>query len=353
MNAQNTILNIAVSFAFILAACGGDSGNNASNDELYSSPSTEGSNSSTNPDSQGNTQNPTSQNSSTISSSSDNLNYSGITYKTYEGLVSEQPCDLTLNLTIAHVSSTNEDYLCSQDAASGIWSWQPYQGGNGTVIGEDGRVYETFTDSRDGHVYKKVTIGSQTWMAENLNFATEASYCFRDYYSGIENCNKDRYYTWSDAMDSVGRFSENGKGWGRTGTKYLDVLSPIYPVRGICPQGWHLPDTTEWNTLIQYVGNPPYGIVSITNSNKFKGATNSYGFSAKSTGHWYAQCYSCNDDGPYIIYWSSTPFISSKMLTDAYQFKLVADGVSFPEAKNGRSDGVGADVASIVRCIED
>ena len=244
--AWNKIGNLAALYlTLIFAACGGDSGSNASNEDLGSSASTK-SGTSTNPSSQ------------------DNLNYSGMTYKTYEGLVAEQPCELSLNLTVAHVSSTNSDYLCSQESSSGTWSWQPYEGGNGTVKGENGRIYETFTDSRDGHVYKMVTIGTQTWMAENLDFASDSSFCYVNWETGLDECglhNRGRFYMWSAAVDSAGIYSNGAKGCGSSGSKkavkYGEDCSPVYPMRGVCPQGWHLPDTTEWRTLFNYTGCAP------------------------------------------------------------------------------------------------
>ena len=99
----------------------------------------------------------------------------------------------------------------------------------------------TLTDSRDGQTYKTVTIGTQTWMAENLNYETANSYCYKD---SAKYCAKyGRLYTWAAAMDSAGAWSSNGKGCG-DGT----TCSPTYPLRGVCPSGWHLPTVDEFTT---------------------------------------------------------------------------------------------------------
>ncbi len=109
---------------------------------------------------------------------------------------------------------------------------------------------KSLCDSRDGQVYRTVKIGEQVWMAENLNYAYEAStaksFCYEN---SNDSCGKyGRLYMWSAAMDSAGIFGESGKLCG-DGV----ACSPSAVVRGVCPDGFHLPDTSEWNALEAFV----------------------------------------------------------------------------------------------------
>ena len=162
------------------------------------------------------------------------------------------------------------------------------------------------TDSRDGQTYRMVKIGNQEWMAENLNYETANSYCYEDEAS---NCTKyGRLYTWAAAMDSVGMWSTNGKGCG-----YGKTCSPTYPVRGICPEGWHLPTKTEFETLFTAVGGQPTAgkmLKSTSGWNSSGNGTDAFGFSAlpASLGDRYGYF---DDEGSRAGFWGSTEGDSS------------------------------------------
>ncbi len=175
------------------------------------------------------------------------------------------------------------------------------------------------TDERDGKTYKTVTIGTQTWMAENLNYAyigipynysgytfDSTSWCYGD---NPANCTKyGRLYTWAAAMDSVGTWSTNSKGCG-----YGTTCSPTYPVRGICPEGWHLPTKAEFETLFTAVGGSSTAGKMLKSTNGWNSSgngTDAYAFSALPAGR---RNYDgdFNYEGDRAYFWSSTEGDSS------------------------------------------
>ena len=141
----------------------------------------------------------------------------------------------------------------------------------------------TFTDKRDGKVYRIVKIGGQTWFAENLNYATKGSVC---YDNKAENCAKyGRLYDWATAMKA-------------------------------CPAGTHLPTNKEWTTLTNYAGGEEKAGTKLKssagwmNDEKVPAGTNEYGFSALPGGarKWDG---SFSDTGHYGYWWSATKTGSS------------------------------------------
>lgn len=114
--------------------------------------------------------------------------------------------------------------------------------------------YGEITDKRDGKKYRTVQIEDQTWMAQNLDYADSVNtpslkgkmWCGGD--SSIQDyCDIfGRLYTLGAAIDSI----ELEKEGFNTYTNYED--SKI--IRGICPEGWRLPSSDEFDDLFQKFG---------------------------------------------------------------------------------------------------
>ena len=195
----------------------------------------------------------------------------------------------------AYVADQEQGYICQ----NGKWVED-----DDVKVVSHSEVKGSLTDSRDGQTYRTVTIGSQTWMAQNLNYKTANSYCYVD---NPSNCTKyGRLYTWAAAMDSAGTWSANGKGCG-----YGKTCTPTYPVRGVCPTGWHLPTQTEWNTLFTAVGGSSTAGTKLKSTTGWNSSGNSvsgtdaYSFSAlPAGGRDYGTDYYGEGDGAY--FWSST-----------------------------------------------
>jgi uncharacterized protein (TIGR02145 family) len=136
-------------------------------------------------------------------------------------------------------------------------------------------IYETLIDSRDGQAYKTVKIGNQEWMAENLNYMVDSSFCYKD---SAVYCEKyGRLYRWAAAVG----MSENECGYGRT------CSLPSENIQGVCPEGWHLPLKVEWETLFTAVGGRKVAakaLKSILDWYNYGDGTDDFGFSAYPAG---------------------------------------------------------------------
>ena len=172
--------------------------------------------------------------------------------------------------------------------------------------------YGTLKDPRDNRTYKTVTIGSQTWMAENLAYYDKEGF-YAPYTRGViklGHTDTVRFYYWSAAMDSAAKFSFDGKGCGYNEGCWSWSARHV---QGICPGGWHLPDTTEFNLMIRTVGGKSVAGKMLKSTEKWNNKGNGvdgYGFSAFPDGYCYSgiapESTSCTNSGEQSVFMTST-----------------------------------------------
>ncbi len=212
-----------------------------------------------------------------------------------------------------------------------------------------------FCDARDSSIYRYVAIDSLIWMAENLNYKVDSSFCYN---GSVEYCEKyGRLYMWAAA---VGK-SEEECGYG-----YDCELSG--KVCGVCPKGWHLPDNSEWKALLAVFGEIASGGgmsgigaywnenagVALKSKEGWSGsgnATDYFGFSALPAGSrggigsdGVISSDAFNGEGRFAGFWSSTESGSDR----AFYMYMSYDN---DEAFLGNT--IKKNYANSVRCIKD
>ncbi|SHK95408.1 fibrobacter succinogenes major paralogous domain-containing protein [Fibrobacter sp. UWEL] len=207
-------------------------------------------------------------------------------------------------------------------------------------------AYGELLDTRDNQVYKTVTIGEQIWMAQNLNYAyneptsrlDSSSFCYNN---SADSCAKyGRLYLWSAAMDSAAVFSTAGKGCGYG---FGTTCESSGTVRGVCPEGWLLPNKDEWGTLISTVGGSAnIKLKSTSGWNDSGNGTDSFGFGVLPAGDRYDSG-DFSNAGSLASFWSSTEIDSGYAYTWYFHYN-----VEFVSRGYGSKD-----YGYSVRCLRD
>ena len=200
--------------------------------------------------------------------------------------------------------------------------------------------YGTLEDKRDGRTYKTIKIRNQVWMAENLAYSDSIqspylkgqSWCYNN---DSLNCLKGgRYYSWTAAMDIHYKWLDD--------SPYLVDGLIGNPHKGICPDGWHIPNNDEWSIMYDAIVKNPYAMQA-KGHRLWPDATNNSGFSALPVN----RCYGCQYE-----FGSLASFVSASEINEKYAYIW-----HLQMSQGNFSTGYQADhskkYAYSIRCIKD
>jgi uncharacterized protein (TIGR02145 family) len=214
-------------------------------------------------------------------------------------------------------------------------------------------TYGTMTD-QEGNVYKTIIIGTQEWMAENLNTSI-----YRNGDAISTNLGNPQWIStvsgaWAYYNDDVSNACPYGK---------LYNWASVLDSRNICPAGWHVPSDGEWSTVINVldpianggVNSPNVVGIAMKSSGSLQGGNgywnisgsnitgeNSCGFSGLPGG------YRGNDGNYYFLdyhgyWWSSTSYSN-----DSAWFRSLSHNLNNVDRSN-----IDVHVGFSVRCLRD
>jgi uncharacterized protein (TIGR02145 family) len=199
-------------------------------------------------------------------------------------------------------------------------------------------IYGSMTDG-EGNTYKTVTIGTQTWMAENLKVTK-----YNDSTVIPNVTDKTAWRNLTTAAVCTYNNTTNAdtiKTYGRLYNWYAVNTGKL------CPAGWHIPSSTEWGTLSTTLGGYEIsgGAIKETGTTHWNSpntqATNTSGFTVLPAGGRYADgAFGGIGGGAY--WWSSTELLTGYASSRGLDYSNSLGG-DFDYKVNGFS----------VRCVRD
>ena len=181
----------------------------------------------------------------------------------------------------------------------------------------------------DGNIYNTVSIGTQTWLKEDLK---------------VSKLND-------------GTSPNNSNAYGRSSNGYGSLYNAKWvETNKVCPIGWHIPNDDDWNTLINYLGGKSVaggklkesGVSHWSDPNK--GADNSSGFTGLPGGYWEPVGDKLYEVGGSAYWWSST---INKYNLDPDSYGLIKLSFDTTKVEIVKSFGLSSYNFFSIRCIKD
>jgi uncharacterized protein (TIGR02145 family) len=251
-------------------------------------------------------------------------------------MISEDDCDLRYGKVVsactAYPKCGDKEYNSSTQFCCGGNTYNSstmFCSGSTAYAKCSGAEYDVakeMCDTRDSKKYKIVKIGTQTWMAENLNYNASGSKC---YDNSNANCTQyGRLYDWATAMAISSTYNSSS-------------YSASAKHKGACPTGWNLPSDAEWTTLVNYVGTNPGTKLKAKSGWNING-TDTYGFSALLGGYGFS--------GGFLLVGDSGSWWSATEDDASYAYSRY---MSYDYADVSRLNFFGKTNLYSVRCVQD
>jgi len=223
---------------------------------------------------------------------------------------------------------------CTTTGPTGPGGGGPFTCGTSTVADIDGNSYNT------------VSIGTQCWTKSNLKVTkyNDGTNIPLDATGGPTGNVGSSWVVTTGARTVYGHNPAKLASYG-----YLYNWYAATDNRKLCPTGWHVPDSTEWGTLRNFLGGPNLasGKMKVNGTGNWIAGTvgdNSSGFSAEAGGQ-RAFTDGFYDDTDHAFYWSTTPKNSSPQ-EFAWEFQLYFGDAQLDKYDNGRTAG------NSIRCLK-